>query len=356
VADAPATPATPSPSSLLDQIWTKIGPPLTPSCIHVAALYRVGQNHPERPATVEELAQDAGLDPRLLRGIVHTLAAEGFFREAPPGRFQLTALGRQLGDEETRNRILDRFEVELPYFLAMDRAVRGRQPAFELVYRQRFYDYLAGHPRFSTGFNAVLSRGARRVVDSLVPMIPFDRFHAVLDVGGGEGELLLGILARFPQLSGALLEHPAVAARLEEASVPAKLKRRYRVIAGDFFQELPTGYDLILLRWVLCDWEDSGCLAILQNCRRALAPGGRIVIVEPLRDDAKVEPQLRQLDFHLRLAMRGGLRTLAEQQTLLRDSQLEWIETRPSRYAYQVTLTAPSPVDRFDAMARTTQA
>jgi SAM-dependent methyltransferase len=113
-----------------------------------------------------------------------------------------------------------------------------------------------------------------------------------MDVGGGNGSLLIGILRANPALKGVVFDRPEVAARARENVASAGLAARCDVVAGDFFASVPSGADLHLLKHVIHDWEDERALAILATCHRALRPGGRLVIAEgvyPARVDTSLE-------------------------------------------------------------------
>jgi len=51
-------------------------------------------------------------------------------------------------------------------------------------------------------------------------------------------------------------------------------------IPGNFFEEVPMGADIYLLKNILHDWPDEECLTILQNCRRAMRPDGKVLVIE----------------------------------------------------------------------------
>jgi len=321
------------------ELWSKVGDPLLPWCIYVAAKLELSTGGAPEGMTVDELASSRSLNGRILRGVVHTLTAAGFFEERETGRFVATPLGLLLAEPEVRDRVLDRFEVEIPYFRRLEGALRSPLPAFDLEYGRGFYEFLATNPRYASGFRHVLARGAREAAAGLGDALDLGRCRSLLDVGGGNGALLASLLAKQPLLRGAVLDTPVEPDdEVDELARPGVEDRAQRIV-GDFFQRIPGGYDLYLLRWILCDWDDGSAQRILENCRESMDGKARLVVAEPLWTSDNRSPYLRQLDFVLRLTTRGGLRTASEFRDLFARAGLSW-SGEPRHVAYYDILEA----------------
>ena len=102
----------------------------------------------------------------------------------------------------------------------------------------------------------------------------------VVDVGGGRGQLLATILERYPRLRGILFEQPHVLEGARQTFDAAGLVDRCELVGGSFFDAVPAGGDAYVLRGVIPGFEDDQAAAILTNCRRAMAPGARVLLVE----------------------------------------------------------------------------
>ncbi len=96
-----------------------------------------------------------------------------------------------------------------------------------------------------------------------------------------------------------------------------RLGTRCRGVAGDFFREVPAGGDVYLLKFVLHDWGEEEAITILQNCRSAMAEGGRIVIIQGLLPEGAEPSPLFLWDIHMLVMSGGGERTLEEYRKLL---------------------------------------
>src|SRR5262249_39037435 len=152
------------------------------------------------------------------------------------------------------------------------------ETAFDHVFGAPRFEWLASHPEQAALFQrAMISHGAGEA-DSVAEAYDFSLCRQVVDVGGGHGQLLSAIVARNPHLRGVLFDLPAGldAARAE---LGGKLPR-CELVAGDFFQSVPAGGDAYILKKVIHDWDDERACRILVNCRRAMAPEGRVLVAE----------------------------------------------------------------------------
>jgi len=115
---------------------------------------------------------------------------------------------------------------------------------------------------------------------AVVAAYDFTPFRTLVDVGGGNGALLIGILSANPGLRGVVFDLPSAAERAKRRISEAKLAERCQAVGGDFFSEVPSGGDAYLLKHVIHDWNDESALTILKSCHRAMGPKGRLLIVE----------------------------------------------------------------------------
>src|SRR5208282_1099978 len=108
----------------------------------------------------------------------------------------------------------------------------------------------------------------------------FSAFGTVVDVGGGNGALLIGILKANPDLRGIVFDQPHAAEKATANIAAAGLQSRCQAIGGDFFKSVPPNCDAYLLKHVIHDWNDERALAILKNCHRVMGPHSKLLIVE----------------------------------------------------------------------------
>ena len=134
----------------------------------------------------------------------------------------------------------------------------------------------------------------------------------MVDVGGGEGRLLSAILGAHPALRGVIFDQPHVVGGAEQGLRDGGVADRCTIVGGDFFQSVPAGADLYLLKWIIHDWEDDDAVKILSNCARAMDPAGRVVLAEIVIGAANSGDDGPLLDVHMMVLPGGRERTEAE--------------------------------------------
>ena len=265
------------------------------------------------PQTVEALAAATGTEPSALRRLMRLLAAEGIFAEEASGTFGQTPLSDALrADASGSPRDFLRMIGREP-FLAWGRlfdAVRTGRPSFELVFGEPRFDWLAQNPEAAALFQAAMVALGGDVVEPVATGYEFGELGVVVDVGGGHGRLLSAILARHPSVEGILFDLPAGVAAAEDG-LGGPLPR-CKLVAGDFFELVPEGADAYLMKKVLHDWSDDDAVRILVNCRRAMAPGGRVLVAETLVPSGNAPDPIKVMDVNMLVVTGGRERTADE--------------------------------------------
>jgi hypothetical protein len=160
-----------------------------------------------------------------------------------------------------------------------------------------------------TARTAPLSRAVAAAYD-------FSPCKTVVDVGGGRGALVLGLLEAYPHLRGIVFDQPAVAAEARQAIEDAGLLDRCEAVGGDFFEDDLPGGDTYLAKIILHDWDDERCVAILSACRRAMSASGRLLIIEQLIPDGQARSFAKSGDINMLVNLTGCERTEAEYRAL----------------------------------------
>ena len=267
--------------------------------------------------SVEELAAETGSHADALYRVMRMLAAEGVFRETSLRRFALTEVGAALrSDKRDGPREFIRMLNCEPYlaFTQLDHSVRSGLPAFDEVFGKPRFDWLSEHPNEAALFQRAMVAVGQGSNEAVADAYDFGPFSRVVDVGGGHGQLLSAILARHPHLSGVLFDLPAgVAAAKSGAGGDLP---RTEFVAGSFFESVPPGADLYVLKRVIHDWNDERAAVILRKCREAMMPSGRVLVAEAIIPPGN-EPNLNKLIDANMLVVTGGVeRAEAEYATL----------------------------------------
>jgi hypothetical protein len=251
-------------------------------CIRVAVELGLPDLLAEHPTSATDLAQVCGVDPPMLRRFLRALIAIGLIELEDDGRYALTSMGRALGSDDLGPvAIFYGSDPTWSVWSALGNSIRTGQQAFDRVYgNPDCWEYYAENPRAAIEFDAAMASLTGGTSDAVVDSFDFGRFHTVVDVGGGDGTLLTTILRRHPQVRGVLYDVAHVADRAHQALGAAGVADRCEVRSGDFRVEVPTGGDCYVLKWIVHDWDDDGCRAILGACRRAMDERSRLVLVE----------------------------------------------------------------------------
>lgn len=143
----------------------------------------------------------------------------------------------------------------------------------------RFWDYSANAREGNAqSYSQLMSATQALIARNVLEAYEFGRHRTVMDVGGGQGTFLSAVGAAHPGLELVLVDLPAVAGLAER-----RPGLQLRIEPRDMLREpLPEGADLITLIRVVHDHDDRPVRLLLSSIRRALAPGGRLLIAEPM--------------------------------------------------------------------------
>lgn len=235
------------------------------------------------PQSSRELASLLGLLEGPLYRYLRALASLGFARELPGRRFVGTALSEALSDDAPGSVKLAASylggEPRLAWG-ALTASLETGRPAIEHVLGQPYFEYLASHPESARHFRAMMALSSDLFDRAIVKAMTLERDRHIVDVGGGEGQLLFALLERFPALRGTLFDQADVVAAAARRA--GDLRERCAFVGGDLFGPLPSGADVYLMKCVLHDFDDALALRILRNVRAVIDPAGRLVVCDLL--------------------------------------------------------------------------
>jgi hypothetical protein len=302
------------PTDPIEYIWPGI---IAAQAIYVATKLRIPDLLASGPRTVTELASNCGAYAPTLERLMRALAGIEMFALMPDGRFCNTPLTEVLRTDHPQSRRDGVLFLPAPFLWRplgeLYESVRTGQPAFQRIFGQRFFEYLADQPADASVFNSVMTQGIAWTSHAVLVAYDFSRFEVLVDVGGGEGALLRDILTATPRLKGVLFDLPQVVAGASEI-LRGDLAARCQIVGGNFFDSVPEGADGYLLKGVIHDWPDDDAVRILRNARRVIPQDGMLVLIERIVDSATGPAGLMDL---LMLVIGGRERTEADLRALL---------------------------------------
>ncbi len=184
------------------------------------------------------------------------------------------------------------------------------------------FDWYAQNPEEAGYFNAAMGNLSALAAGELVRVYDFSAVRTVADVGGAHGVLLAAVLRANPAARGILFDLPHVIATAEDAIAAQGLAERCELVSGDFFEAVPEGADLHLLKQIVHDWDDERATRLLPNCHRALAPGGKLLLVEMVVPADNRPSPAQAMDLNMLVLLSGRERTEEEYRRLLQDGGL----------------------------------
>ena len=302
-------------------IWTLIDLS-TPWCVHVVATLRIADHIAAGKTEIGQLATAAGADRDSLHRVLRHLVSKGLFEEPASGRFALNDAARALLEDPIRLGLdLDGIGGRMAHaWGTLLSAVRTGKSAYHEAFGRGFWEDLEAHPEIAASFDALMGLAGHGVPDPHVLVDPADwkSVRTVVDVGGGTGALLAEVLRAQPHVRGTLVDLPGPVARSAEVFQAAGVADRVSAVAQSFFDPLPGGADVYILKSVLQDWPDREATAILRRCAEAARPSGRVVIFTGAGPGEEASPELLML-----VLVGGKARTLDELRKMARQASLE---------------------------------
>lgn len=283
-----------------------------------------------------DIARDAGVSEDGVYRLLRALASVGLFAETGVRRFKLTPTGHLLRSNHPASlagyaRFTGHDSTWRPWG-KLSYSVRSGMPAFDHVFGTPIFEYLSKNPDASAIFDDAMTSISNAEARAVADAYDFKQVNTLMDVAGGHGLLLATVLQRHKKMRGVLFDLPHVAGGASATFTRMGIAGRARVESGDFFKELPSGADAIMMKHIIHDWDDESATRILQSCHRALGPRGKVLIVDAVVPPGNTPHYGKLLDLEmLVLTPRGRERTKTEFTNLLRGSGFRMTRVVPTK-------------------------
>lgn len=236
------------------------------------------------PKTAKELARATDTDPQKLYRVLRLLATRGVFREDSEGQFELTSAADVLRTDAPHSlRAAVRMITDKTFWaptVDIVENLRGAEGgAFDRIFGTSFFDYWSKDLAPEEDFHIGMASMSDVENKFLTRSYDFPEGAEVVDVGGGRGGLLLLALQENPSLRGILFDQDHVLAKSRMTELGDE--SRWKLVSGNFFENCPRG-DVYLLKYIIHGGDDQRAVQILRNCREAMAPGGRVLVCDPV--------------------------------------------------------------------------
>jgi len=291
------------------------------SMLRVFAQLKLADFLSEGPRTAEELAEPTGTHAPSLYRFLRTAASLGLLTEDAAHRFSLTALGEPLKSGvpgSVRTTVLSMTgDLFLRPFSNLLYSVQTGRTAFEKEYGMPIFDWLGSRPDEAEMFSDLMIGFHGPETAAVAAAYDFSGCEMIADIGGATGNMLTAILGRYTGAKGLLFDLPHNADGAATLIQARGMADRIRFEPGNFFESVPRGADVYLMSHIIHDWSEEQCLTILGNCRAAMGPKSRLLIIEMVIPPGDAPHPGKSTDM-IMLAIPGGQeRTEQEYAALL---------------------------------------
>ena len=297
----------------------------TTQAIAVAAELRLADHMAERrDATVERLASATGTGADSLRRLLRYMAGLGIV-ERSDDSYALTELGQLLRTDANPSLHPLALLYGGPFYRSFGDllySVRTGREAFDHVFGKHHFEYFAERPELGDLFDRAMASSAS-IFGRVAEIVDLSAARVVVDVAGGNGQLLAQILRAAPHMRGVLLERPHALEAARSTLEAAGCVDRCELIAGDFTTAVPPGGDIYILSRVLHDWDDQRCRMILERCAETMSPQAELLILERLLPEDDSPSLALAWDVHMMCNVGGRERTAGHYRRLLWESGFE---------------------------------
>ena len=288
------------------------------------------------PKTADELAASTETHAPSMQRLLRGLVVWGVVAEMPDGRFASMPISDDFRSDRPglRNLTIMLSEEGYQAWGELMYTLRTGKPTYEHLYGKSHFERLAEEPEMSAHFNAAMVEISARVAGAFITSFDFTGVSTVVDVGGGNGGMLLAVLHAHPRMRGILFDLAQGLAGAHETLAAAGVADRVTLHEGSFFEAVPSGADLYMLKSIIHDWDDERALAILQTCRRAMVGRARLVLLER-RFPERIENADEMLttvmgDLQMMVVLGGKERTDNEYRELMAQAGLRITRVVPT--------------------------
>lgn len=314
------------------------------AAIHVVATLGIADLLANGPRTIDDLAHASDCHVSALDRILRALASVGVFTNTE-GCFALTPLAQYLRSDHPQSTRAWAMQVGQDYFWTswghLLHCVRTGEPAFPALYEMSAWEFREAHPEENAIFNAAMTAITADNMDAVVTAYDFSGIRVLADIGGGEGRLLAEIVRANPEMRGILFDQAHVVSNAHDIFRQAGVSERMDVCTGNFFESVPTGADAYIMKMIVHDWDDAAAVVILQKCRAAIPPDGRLLIVDRVLKSGNVPDPARFMDINMLVMLGGRERTADDFERILADAGFQLARVIPTKSALSIVEAVP---------------
>lgn len=327
--------------SLLDLIQGSV----ITQAISAAARLGIADVLGDGPLPAEEIAKRVGSDPEATYRLLRTLSGYSVFAVQPDGRFELTPMGDALRDKAPDS--MRGLAMLMGHPLLWEdwghllTSVRTGEANLPKLRGMGAYEFLMANPEYAGEFFQGMRSMSESESDPVVAAYDFSEFRTIVDVVGGRGTLLAGILTQATGSRGVLYDSEVATADASSVLDAAGVGGRVTIENGGHFDKLPAGAGAYVLKHILHDFKEPDCLALLKNVREAIAPDGKMLVIEYVLNGNNERHIGNIIDLWLLLLLGAKERTLPQYSELFAKAGLKVTRTVPTTSPVSIIEAVP---------------
>lgn len=285
--------------------------------IYAAAQLGIADYLKDGEKSYSELATLTNAHGQSLYRLLRALASVGIFAEVAPGKFAMTPLATFLRSDVPGS--LRDFSIMMSdhgHYSSWGNilhAVQTGESGFKHLFGMNVFEYYAQNLEPAAIFDRAMTSLYSVENAAVSADYDFSFINSVVDVGGGQGSLLISILQAHPCMTGILFDMPDVIERAKLQIASSGVRDRCQLVSGNFFESVPAGVEAYILKHIIHDWDDDRAIAILKQCHNAMVDNGKVLVVEQVIPSGN-DPFIGKLmDVNMLVMCPGGKERTAEE-------------------------------------------
>ena len=261
--------------------------------------------------SIAVLADSLHLNASALSRLLKVLESIGLVIQEESSHYDVTEYGATLVPGKTPKSIEPLVEYLLhetvvQSMFKMDYSIRTGKSSFEAVYGEKWYEYNKHDQEYLKIMDKAMEIYSKMSLPALVSSYPFEQFDVIVDVAGGMGQLITGILDSVPEARGVLFDLPKTISSAKDRFASTEIGKRCEFVAGSMFEQIPSGGSLYIISKVLNDWDDENVVRILKNISDVMSDDSRLIIIENVPNNEKLSPEEAFRDLLFLVCSDGG--------------------------------------------------
>ena len=299
--------------------------------IHVAAGLKIADHLVDGPCNINELACKVNAHSDALYRLLRLLASNDIFYEDTQRNFSLTPLAMLLVSTHPDSlqpwlANHDGDEKRWRSYGYMDYSIKTGNPAFNHIFGQGYFDFIGQDVNMAKSFDEGMRNLSKKEDICIAACYDFSSCSTMTDIGGGKGGLISEIVKSYPAMQGFLYDLPHVQVSAESNLSEQNLTSRIKFVSGSFFDQIPCGSDIYILKRILHDWDDELCIKILLNCRKSMKVNAKLLIIEAIVAPANNKDFAKDIDLAMLVLFGGKERTQDAWENLLHAAGLKLLQ------------------------------